>query len=92
MTSTQVHKGDTIRLKASFYTFAGVLADPASVTCTVYDNSETPIIEPAVATKDSTGVYYFDYTTTALGSFSFEFSGTLEGKAILSRECFVVIW
>ena len=45
-----------------------------------------------MATKDTTGVYYFDYTTTALGSFSFEFSGTLEGKAILSRECFVVIW
>jgi len=91
MTTATVHKGDTIRLKASFYTFAGVLADPTTVTYTVYDDAET-VVTTGNATKETTGVYYADYTTTVRGTFSYEFSGTLESKSILSRDYFAVIW
>jgi hypothetical protein len=89
--TTSVHKGDTVRLKASFYTFAGVLADPTTVSYTVYDDAETVIVT-GTASKESTGVYYYDYTTTVRGVFSYEFNGTLETKTILSRDYFAVIW
>jgi len=85
------HKGDTIRLKASFYTFAGVLADPSAVTYTVYD-SDRDVVVTGTATKESTGVFYYDYTTTDVGDYTFEFSGTLETKTILSRDEFSVAW
>ena len=89
MTST--HKGDTIRLKASFYTFAGALADPSDVSVTIYDSSRTVLVT-GIPTKEVTGVYYYDYTTPAEGRFPFEFTGTLEGKTILARDGFSVGW
>jgi hypothetical protein len=88
---TIYHKGDTIRLKASFYTFAGVLADPSTVTCTIYDSGGV-VVTTGSATKETTGVFYYDYTTTTKGDFSFEFTGTLETKPILSRDYFSVGW
>jgi len=86
-----IHKGDTIRLKASFYTFAGALANPESVTCKVYNNSRNLMATPT-AVYSSTGIYYADYTTAIEGMFTYEFTGTLEGSSILSRDGFVVGW
>ena len=85
------HKGDTIRLKASFYTFAGVLSDPTTVTIKIYDEGKT-LIKSGTPTRESAGIYYYDYTTVADGKMSFEFSGSLEGNAILSRDYFSVGW
>ena len=86
-----IHKGDTIRLKASFYTFAGDLANPSAVTAKVYDANHV-LSATLVATYESTGVYYADYTTVLEGNFSYEFAGTLESKTILSRSTFIVGW
>ena len=86
-----IHKGDTIRLKASFYTFADVLADPTSVTAKVYDKNHV-LSATLTPVNESTGVYHADYTTVLEGTFSYEFAGTLESKTILSRSTFIVGW
>lgn len=79
--------GDTVRLKASFYNFSDALADPTGVTCTVYDGKKNKLVDAAVATKESTGIYYYDYTlpSTGFDPLIYEFCGTLEGTTALSR-------
>lgn len=79
--------GDTVRLKASFYNFSDALADPTGVTCTVYDGRRTVLVNAASTTKESTGVYYYDYTVPSAGfdPITYEFSGTLEGTTALGR-------
>jgi hypothetical protein len=86
-----IHNGDTIRLKATFYTFAGVLSNPTTVTCKVY-NTNKNIMATLTPVYSSVGVYYADYTTAIEGMFTYEFSGTLEGSTILSRGSFTVSW
>lgn len=88
---TTYHVGDTIRLKASFSTFAGVAADPLTTTCKIYDTWKKVLVT-ATATNESVGVYYYDYTTTTEGIFTYEFSGALESKTILARDTFTVGW
>lgn len=84
-------KGDTIRLKAAFYTYAGVLTDLASApSVTIYTFSDHTTVTTGTGTKESTGTYYYDYTSTAEGSYIYEFSGTLESKTILRRGAFSV--
>lgn len=78
--------GDTIRLKASFYSFAGVLADPDVVTVKVYSHIGQQVLTTATATKDSTGVYHYDYTIPVeSGDLVYEFSGTMDGTVSLGR-------
>lgn len=84
--------GDTLRLTATFYTFAGVLADPTTVVVNIYDINRTLLVTAAAATKDSTGVYHYDYTTTVEGRLAVEFTGTLETKTVLTRTAFTVSW
>lgn len=92
MVTSRYHKGDTIRLKATFYTFAGALADPTSVVVKVYNSDRQVVAEASGASvqNPSTGVYYYDYTTDAEGEFVYEFSGLGEGTTILRREVFIV--
>jgi hypothetical protein len=93
---SKIYQGDTVRLKASFYNFAGALADPdaGTVTLRIYDAGRTLLetVANSSITKSSTGVYYYDYTTTAAGDLSYEFSGTLEGSTVLGRQMFEVEW
>lgn len=90
--TSRYHKGDTIRLKATFYTFAGVLADPTGVTVKIYNEARQVVDQASGAsiTNPSVGVYYYDYTTDAEGEFTYEFSGLGEGTTILRRGVFVV--
>lgn len=84
--------GDTIRLKATFTTWAGVATDPTTPALKIYDESETVILTKTATdlTKSATGVYYYDYTTTAKGLYYYEFSGTLESTVELERAEFYV--
>jgi hypothetical protein len=90
--TSRYHVGDTIRLRASFYTFAGVLADPTNITVKVYDAKRNVVAQASGASIEnpSTGVYYYDYTTDDEGEFTYEFSGLGEGTTILRRGIFVV--
>jgi hypothetical protein len=90
------YKGDTIRLKATFYTYADVLSDlsSGSPTLKVYDDHEILVstIAPASVTHGTTGVYYYDYTTDRTGKHIYEYSGTLEGSTVLGRGTFNVVF
>lgn len=45
---------------------AGVLTDPAtSITVTVYDPSNTAVVSAQAMSKDSTGTYHYNYTSSA---------------------------
>ena len=78
--------GDTIRLNASFYTFAGALADPDVVTVKIYSYIGKNVLATGTATKSSTGVYYYDYTVPdEKGDLVYEFSGTLENLPSVGR-------
>jgi hypothetical protein len=88
-------KGDTIRLKATFYDFAGSLADlSATPSLKVYDDHEVLLVTalPASIIHPSTGVYYYDYTLTQTGKLTFEFAGTLETNAVLARQSFTSVF
>ena len=86
--------GDTIRLNASFYTFAGALADPSSVKITIYDGMRDKLIDAESATKETVGVYYYDYLVpvSAPEPLYYEFSGTLEGSTALGRSVLEGLW
>lgn len=88
---TIYHTGDTIRLQATFKTWAGTLSDlTAAPSVKIYDAVKVQQGTTATATKSSTGVYYYEYTASTAGQFTYEFSGTLEGKAVLRRGSFTV--
>jgi uncharacterized protein YfaS (alpha-2-macroglobulin family) len=85
-------KGDTVRLSAAFYNFADELADcDGNVTVTVYDHTGAQIAT-GVATRSSTGAYYYDYTTTDEGMFTYEFSGMSGGTAVVRRSVISVVF
>lgn len=85
--------GDTIRLDVSFYSFAGVLADPDSVTVKIYAHIGQQVLTTATASKSATGVYYYYYTVPVEnGKLVYEFSGTMDGTATLIRGIIEPLW
>jgi len=90
-----IHLEDTVRLKATFKNFAGVLTDlTENPTLKIYNDSKEVVttIAGSSITHGETGEYYYDYTTTAEGLYYYEFSGTLEGTTILRRGSFGVVF
>lgn len=87
-------KGDTVRLKASFYNYLGALADPTGVKITIYDGQRTVLVDAVAATKETTGIYYYDYLVpvSGVGPLYYEFSGTLEGSVALGRAALEGLW
>lgn len=81
--------GDTIRLKATFKSFAGNVCDLESPPTLKVYNSYKEVIDTIAGTSlthSSTGVYYYDYTLpTTEGEYMYEFSGTVESTTILRR-------
>lgn len=70
-------KGDTIRLGAQFYDEVGVLADPTDVELKIR-NPIGSVSTPTVL-RMSTGVYYYDLTTSISdphGRWEYRFEGT----------------
>ena len=77
--------GNTIRLKAEFKTFDGVLVSPDNVKLKIYSD-RNDLLEEINVEPISTGKYQYDYTIpNDIGPIYFEFNGTLEGKPILGR-------
>jgi len=89
-----VKAGDTSKYIAKLKNFAGVLADPVSVTFNVYNHTTRSIITTGAATKESTGVYYYYYTapTDLTGCVVFEFVGVLDGYPIIARDLLIIEW
>ncbi len=81
---------NTVRLKAIFSTFAGVLADPSNVTLTINDYTTGGSYVNASGSyiiRESLGTYYYDYTIQPPrnGKLLYEWSGVLEGSDIVNR-------
>ena len=88
-----IFTGDTIRLDVLFYSFAGALADPDTVTVKIYAHIGQQLLTTATASKTSTGVYYYYYTVpTENGKLVYEFSGTMDGTPTLVRGIIESTW
>lgn len=79
--------GDTVRLKATFYNFLGVLTDPTDLVLRIYDSDKNLLETPTLTASNhaSTGVYQYDYTLPNQSKIYYEWSGTLEGSTALER-------
>ena len=81
--------GDTIKLDVEFKNFAGVYADPTSITLKLYDENQIQIgaIVSITATyKISTGIYEYPYTVPGgYSNITYEYSGILESVPITKR-------
>jgi hypothetical protein len=89
-------QGDTVWLRATFYTRAGAVHDLTGVTCKVYADGRTPIgiaITGDDITKVSTGVYETPYVLPAYNSITYEFSGKdTDGNVQLYRDTIEIKW
>ena len=85
--------GDTIKLQAEFYDWNGNPATTTSTVLKIYDIRKAVIVT-ATPSLVGTGKYEYQYTIPQLSgnTFYYEFSGTLEGKPIVSRKKFDNIW
>lgn len=94
---SHIFSGDTIRVKATFRDWAatgqtGALVDPDSNTATVkvFDSELTEVLS-GTATRESQGVYYFDWTVpTTEGGYYFEYKGLFSAKPQISRQKYTV--
>lgn len=74
-----IYVGDKVRLKVSWYNLSGVLADPTTVTLNVTPKGaarQTFTYAAAQVVKESTGVYYYDFTTTRAGEHQYRWAAT----------------
>ena len=91
----KVTNGDTVRAKIDWTNWAvdgsGALVDPdgQSTTFTVYNGSTMAEMATGAATRESVGVYYYEYTVPAGNdskSYVFEFTADFSAKPQLSRQ------
>lgn len=80
--------GNPIRLTASFADATGTLVDPTAVT--VHLTLPDGTISTPAATRDSTGVYHYDYTTVQTGIHQYYFAGTGSNAAAQTPDIFTV--
>jgi hypothetical protein len=80
---------NTIRLKASFYNFTGVLDDPQQITLAISDMTTSASIVNASGSsivQESTGIYHYDFTIpVGKTTLIYEWSGDLESSPIVNR-------
>lgn len=83
--------GDLLRLKATFTSLAGTNVDPSNITLKVKTpaGSVSTYTYPSNITKESTGVYYYDYSVASSGTFYFNWSAT-GGHQAADESTFVV--
>jgi hypothetical protein len=88
----EFQKNNTIRLKGTFRDFSGDLVDPTVLAFKIFDATGTAILTKAIGdlTRESLGVYHYDWQPTATGDYIYEFSGTLAGSAMLAWDTFSV--
>ena len=79
--------GDTVRVSATFLNVNGVLADPATVTCTFRRPNGTNIT--ATPTSSTTGVWIAEVTVDDSGVWRYRFEGT-DTESVAEEGSFVV--
>jgi hypothetical protein len=86
--------GDSVEFIGKFYDDNDALADPTSVTITIYNHSTRTQLATASATKVSVGVYRYYYTlpTDLTGAVVYEFVGQLDGRPTVIRELIPIEW
>ena len=69
--------GDVVRLSTT-YTNNGTPTDPTTVTLRIKANGSLSVLVfgSSGIVKDSTGVYHYDYTTSASGTVYYRWEGT----------------
>lgn len=78
--------GSSVRLTASFLDTDSELVDAISVTVSITDSTDAEV-DAGSATHSSTGVYYYDWTPGAEGSYIATFTGTFaDGTATVVAE------
>lgn len=78
--------GDTVRFYATFYNYSGTPSDPQSVICTVYSHIGQQVLVAGAATRESEGIYYYDFTIPDTdGALVYEFAGEYDGKPTVGR-------
>lgn len=90
-------QGDTVKLRSSFYNWAGQLYNPTAVKLKIYKDGREQVgatIEGASITNVSTGIFEAVYALPlGYNSLVYEFSGTdAEGKTQLNRAKIEPIW
>lgn len=88
MTTTTVYTGDTVRVKGTFKNQSNTLidADSNSVTFNIYNADSLKIVTTAAATRQSAGIYYYDYTVPAAEiKYIVELKGNFSALPQLSR-------
>ena len=80
---------NTVRLKAEFYNFAGVLSDPSTITLIIIVQTTKTIVASLVQSdliRTNTGMWYYDFIVpVGNGNLIYEWSGILEGNPIVNR-------
>lgn len=77
--------GETVICKCTCR-LSGSLYDPTtSVLIYIYNSSNTAVVDGSAATKESTGVYTYDYQSTTLGKYRFLFKAT-DGTKISKKD------
>jgi hypothetical protein len=85
--------GDTVRLRATFFSYEGTPADPDNVVCTIYSHIGEAILESGEAQREAEGVYYYDYTIPAVeGALVYEFAGEHDGQPTVGRTKLNISW
>jgi hypothetical protein len=91
----KVTNGDTVRAKIPWTNWSedgsGSLVDPdgQTTTFTVYNGSTLAEIATGAATRETTGVYFYDYTIPAGNdskTYVFEFTADFSSKPQVSRQ------
>ena len=82
-----VERGNTVRLTAQFKDWDEVAVDPTLIKLIIYDSKYTKLNEyiVGVATKLTTGSYYYDYVTTVVADFVYEWYAEIDGLPSLKR-------
>ena len=85
---------ETYRVYATFYDWdsgSSAILDPTSVEVDILDVNLNRTVEDEVATRESPGRWFYDWTPLATGTYHIEFKGTFSnGQTALVREEFLV--
>ena len=84
--------GSTVKLKATFKDFDGVVADPTNVVIRFYDSKKIKTGEDIPAIKTGTGEYEYDYEVKQDNKAFYEFSGILDGLPVATRKPIIKKW
>ena len=89
-------RGATIRFKVTFKNTAETVTDPTNnlAYCTIFNPAATKKVDSQEGERESTGVYYYDYTipkTEALGIWKVEWEGNVATLTSIGRKQFKIV-